>query len=128
MVTAQIAVSWGLNVERGPDWIFVRLSPAADAGFDESELAEKIWTVLEQNFTYRLVLELDQLEILQSRLIAQLVLLTKRIHSHAGLLRLCGLSAFNQEVLRVCRLDGCLPNYDDRNSAVKGEHRPLQPR
>ena len=93
-----------------------------------SALAEKIWSVLEQSFTYRLVLELDQLEVLQSYMIAQLVLLSKRVHSHGGMLRLCGLSAVNQEVLHVCRLDGCLPNYDNRSDAVMGEHRPLQPR
>jgi anti-anti-sigma factor len=128
MVTAHTAVSWRLSVDRGPDWMFVRLHPTAEGGYGESELAEKIWSVLDQNFTYRLVLELDQLEMLQSQLIAQLVMLSKRIHSHSGMMRLCGLSAVNQEVLHVCRLNGCLPNYDDRSSAVKGEHRPLQPR
>ena len=128
MVTTQLAVTWRLSVDRGPDWMFVRLHPTAEGGIDASALAERIWSVLDQNFTYRLVLELDQLEVLQSYLIAQLVMLSKRIHSHSGLLRLCGLSPVNQEVLRICRLDGCLQNYENRSSAVKGEHRPLQPR
>jgi anti-anti-sigma factor len=128
MVTAQVAAGWRLNVERGPDWIFVRLQPAIDGDIDEASLAEKIWALLEQNFTYRLVLELDRVQLLQSYMIAQMVLLSKRIHSHGGMLRLCGLSPVNQQVLHVCRLDGCLPNYDDRGAAVKGDHRPLQPR
>ena len=128
MVTAQVAAGWRLNVERGPDWIFVRLQPAIDGDIDEASLAERIWSLLEQNFTYRLVLELDRVELLQSYMIAQMVLLSKRIHSHGGMLRLCGLSPVNQQVLHVCRLEGCLPNYDDRGAAVKGDHRPLQPR
>jgi anti-sigma B factor antagonist len=128
MVTAQVAAGWRLNVERGPDWIFVRLQPAIDGDIDEASLAEKIWALLEQNFTYRLVLELDCVQLLQSYMIAQMVLLSKRIHSHGGMLRLCGLSPVNQQVLHVCRLEGCLPNYDDRGAAVKGDHRPLQPR
>jgi hypothetical protein len=55
------------------------------------------------------------------------VLLSKRINTHGGMLRLCGLSPANQEVVRICRLDGCLPNYGTRGDAVMG-HRPLQPR
>jgi anti-anti-sigma factor len=128
MVTAQVAAGWRLNVERGPDWIFVRLQPAVDGDVDEASLAEKIWSLLEQNFTYRLVLELEHVELLQSYMIAQMVLLSKRIHSHGGMLRLCGLSPVNQQVIHVCRLDGCLPNYDNRGAAVKGDYRPLQPR
>jgi len=128
MVTAQIADGWQIDVERGPDWVFIRLHPSADEGIEDFALAEKIWGVLEQSFTYRLVLELDLVEHLQSYLIAQLVLLSKRIHSHDGMLRLCGLSAENQRVLSVCRLDRCLPNFENRGDALMGEHRPLQPR
>ena len=128
MVTAQIASAWRLSVERGPDWLFVRLNPALEGEVDEFSLAEKIWTVLEQSFTYRVVLELDQLELMQSHFLAQLVMLSKRVHSHGGLLRLSGLSPANRDVLHVCRLDGCLPNYENRGAAVKGEQRPMQPR
>ena len=128
MLTAQAMAGWNLDVDRGPDWVFVRLRPAETDGTVDLSLAEKIWSLLEQSFTYRLVLELDCLELLESSLIGQLVLLSKRIHSHGGMLRLCRLSAQNQQVLHVCRLDGCLPNYDCRGDAVMGALRPLQPR
>ena len=128
MLTAQAVSGWEMDVDRGPDWIFVRLRPALHDGTDEFSLANKIWSLLEQCFTYRLVLELDRVELLQSSLIAQFVLLSKRIHSHGGLLRLCRLSPANQQVLHVCRLDGCLPNYDNRGDAVMGAHLPTQPR
>ena len=114
MVTAQVATGWRMDVDRGPDWMFVRLHPAEELGPGDLSLAEKIWSILQQSFVYRLVLELDELEMLQSSVIAQLVLLAKRIHSHNGMLRLCGLSNANQQVIHICRLDGCLPNYGSR--------------
>jgi anti-anti-sigma factor len=123
----QTDIGWRYEVERGPDWVFVRLRPDDDGLLDQASLADQLWSVLEQNFVYRLVLELDEVPIMQSYLIAQLVLLGKRIHSHGGLLRLCGLSPANQEVIRLCRLDGCLPNYVNRGHAVMGQ-RPMQPR
>ena len=116
-----------LDVERGPDWIFIRPHPPEQSWDEAAPLAEAVWAILEQSFTYRLVLELDEVPMLRSYLIAQLVLLSKRIHSHGGLLRLCGLSQPNQEVMHVCRLEGCLPNYCNRGQAVMG-HRPVQPR
>ncbi|HEY2825982.1 MAG TPA: STAS domain-containing protein [Pirellulales bacterium] len=128
MLTARAVSGWEMEMERGPDWMFIRLRPAQENGTDDLSLANKIWSVLEQSFTYRLVLELDCVEMLQSILIAQLVLVSKRIHSHGGLLRLCRLSPENQEVLHVCRLDGCLPNYDNRSDAVMDSHHRLPPR
>jgi anti-anti-sigma factor len=122
----QTDVGWRYDVDRGPDWVFVRLHPDEN-NLEADSLADKLWAVLEQSFTYRLVLELDEVPILQSYLIAQLVLIAKRINSHGGLLRLCGLSAANQEVIRMCRLDGCLPHFGNRGDAVMG-HRPMQPR
>jgi anti-anti-sigma factor len=122
----QTDVGWRFDVDRGPDWVFVRLHQD-DSNLESDSLADKLWAVLEQSFTYRLVLELDEVPILQSYLIAQLVLISKRINSHGGLLRLCGLSPANQEVIRMCRLDGCLPHFFNRGDAVMG-HRPMQPR
>ncbi|HZZ29181.1 MAG TPA: STAS domain-containing protein [Pirellulales bacterium] len=128
MFTVQAVTGWDFEVERGPDWMFVRLQPAYEGGTEEHLLAERVWSILEQSFTYRLVLELDRIEHLQSCLIAQMVLLSKRVHSHGGMLRLCQLSPVNQQMLHTCRLDGCLPNYDSRSDAVMGTHRPIQPR
>ena len=64
---------------------------------------------------------------LTSTLVGQLVWLYKRIHTTGGLMRICGLSAANHEVLRICRLDGRLPEYATRSAAVMGDH-PCQPR
>ncbi|HEY2882143.1 MAG TPA: hypothetical protein VGJ15_06905 [Pirellulales bacterium] len=128
MVTAHATDGWKMDVDRGPDWVFVRLHPSPQIEAGGFSLAEQVWSILEQSFTYRLVLELDLMPNIQSYFIAQLVLLSKRIHAHDGLLRLCGLSSANMEVIRVCRLDGCLPNYASRGDAVMGAKRPMQPR
>lgn len=123
----QIAEGWELDVERGPDWLFVRPHFLRSHAADSPPLAEMIWSLLEQNFTTRLVLEMDQVPFLHSYLIGQLVWLHKRIVSHGGLMRISGLSAPNQDVLRICQLDSRFPQYSSREDAVMG-YRPTQPR
>jgi len=83
---------------------------------------------LERHFTYRVVLELDQVSVLNSHLIGQLVQLYRRIRQHDGVMRLCGLSPYNLEVLRTCRLEDRFLPYRDREEAVMGGSRPRQPR
>ena len=62
----QTAAGWGLDVDRGPDWIFVRVHPRD--GFDDAPgLAESVWTVLEQHFIYRVVLEIDEIAFCTAR-------------------------------------------------------------
>jgi anti-anti-sigma regulatory factor len=118
---------WALKVERGPDCLFVHLECAPDASCDFSNLADQVWALLEQHFVYRLVLELDGLPLLRSQLIGQLVLLHKRLAQQGGMMRICGLSARNQQALRTSRLEPRFPQYRDREDAVLGG-RPAQPR
>ncbi len=125
MVT--LASGWHFTVDRGPDWLFVRLIPPDNPLEDSAGLADELWKLLQQQFVHRLVLEMDQVRLLGSSLLGQLVLLHKRIHTHGGLMRLCGLAAQNADVLRASRLDSRFPNYAGREQAVLG-HRPHQPR
>ncbi len=123
----QIGEGWELDVERGPDWLFVRPHFVSSQATETPLLAEQIWSLLKQNFTNRLVLELDQIRFLHSYLIGQLVWLHKRIHTQGGIMRISGLSTPNQEVLRISQLDGRFPQYLNREDAVMG-YRPTQPR
>ena len=123
----QIAEGWELDVERGPDWLFVRTRCISPQATDTPPLAEQIWSLLEQHFTHRLVLELDQIHLLRSYLIGQLVWLSKRIHTHDGIMRIAGLSTPNQELLRICQLNRHFAQYSNREDAVMG-YRPTQPR
>jgi anti-anti-sigma factor len=113
-----------LNVERGPDWLLVRIAKLDEAEPDAPQFAERVWRLLQQHFTYRLVLELDQIRLLTSRLIAQLVQLHGRIEEHSGVMRVCGLSPHNREVLHTCRLDDRLTPYENRQAAVMGSRQP----
>lgn len=122
----QAAQGCELDVERGPDWLFVRPHGESLRGH-EMELAEQVWHLLEQCTTHRLVLELDDLGPMVSSVIGQLILLHKRICAQGGLMRLCGLSPANERVLKTCRLSEYFPAYCDRNEAVMAS-RPLQPR
>ncbi len=123
----ETARGWNVSVERGPDWLFIRLQAGSAAGDDFSQLAEQVWNVVQQHFVYRVVLEIEGLNVLRSSLIGQLVLLHKRLHTQGGMLRLCGLSEGQQHAIACSRLDSRFPVYANREQAVWG-HRPTQPR
>jgi anti-anti-sigma factor len=122
-----LSPGWELDVERGPDWLIVTLHSDGAAEGSNPPLAQTVWSLLEQHFTYRVVLDLGQLSLMSTALIGQLVRLQKRICTHDGTLRLCGLSDHNLMVLRTCRLDGYFPIYCDREGAVMGDS-PRLPR
>jgi len=104
-------------VERGPDWLFVRFRPDLSRLDD---VADRLLALLDKHFIYRLVLEMDEVEVLPSLLIGQLIMLHKRILHHDGALRLCGLSPSCAEALHFCRLDQALPSFECREDAVRG--------
>jgi anti-anti-sigma regulatory factor len=124
-VMIELSSRWMLDVERGPDWLFVR--PGASGDVEGELMADSVWSVAKQHFIYRVVLECDQLNMLNSHLISQIVALRRRLQKQGGILRLCGLSDDNQQLLHSCRLDGLFPQFRSRSQAVLA-HRPLQPR
>jgi anti-anti-sigma factor len=129
MAQASVTASnWDFEVERGPDWLFVRPRRLRASSDESPPFAEQVWALLEQHFTHRLVLELGEIKYLDSYLVGQLVWLYKRIHTHDGIMRLCELSAANEEVLHACRLDGHFPQYRTREEAVMCQSQPRQPR
>ena len=122
-----LSSGWMVDVERGPDWLFVRLGVPAEGECDVSLLAESVWSVVKQHFVYRVVLECNELGVLDSAMIAQIVGLHRRLQKQSGVLRLCGLSDKNHELLKACRLDGLFPQFRSRSQAVLA-HRPPRPR
>lgn len=122
-----LANGWSLDVERGPDWLFIRLHCDPDHMWDTPPLAETLWSLLERHFAHRLVLECDDLSIMPSELLGQLVLLQKKIVTHGGQLRITGLSPAMREALHISRLDQCLQVCSDRAEALMGD-RPCKPR
>ena len=120
-----VTESWDIHVDRGPDWLFLKLPSRAD---QEPEVADRVWAILSRHFTYRLVLEMEELDALPSHLMGQLIMLQKRVMQHDGALRLCGLSEECQDALHLCRLDTALPSYANREDAVLGRVKKLTPK
>jgi anti-anti-sigma regulatory factor len=114
------SASWQLSVDVSTEWLFFHIGgPTADMALQQP-LAEQAWSIAQENEIRRMVVQLEPGVLLSSRLIGQLVLLHKRAHTHAGVLRLCGLSETNYQVLETMRLDGRFPNYRSREDAVMG--------
>jgi anti-anti-sigma regulatory factor len=123
----ETALGWNVRVDRGPDWLFLRLEADPASPCDYSGLGEQLWHILDQHFIYRLILEMDGVPTLPSALLGQLVLLHKRIAMHQGIMRLAGLSDENQRVLESSRMESRFPHYRSRAEALMG-HRPPNPR
>ena len=109
-----------LNVDRGPNWLFVKLRAKDKKPVEVPQIADKLWSISSRHFIYRLVLELEELQELQSGLLGQLVLLQERLAQCGGALRICGLSPECEETLSSCHLDSALPNHASREQAVMG--------
>jgi anti-anti-sigma factor len=123
-----VAPGCELDVERGPDWLLVRVNNLDTDPADGLSLADQLWEVMQRHFIYRMVLEMDQIPVLNSYLIGQLIQLRRRVEEHHGVIRLCGLSPYNRRVLQTTRLDNLFLPYRTREEAVLGCSRPRQPR
>jgi anti-anti-sigma factor len=122
-----------MGVERGPGWVFVSVHPPQDYPAIEEpvlpeapSLAEDVWDILQQHMVDRVVLQMDGVDFVSSRLIGQLVLLHKRIHNAGGIIRLCGLTPHCEQALKSAGLAGRFPHYDRLDDAVRGM--PVKPR
>ena len=109
-----------LNVDRGPNWLFVKLRSRANQRAEVQHIADKLWSISSRHFIYRVVLELEDLEELPSGMMGQIVLLQERLTQCGGALRICGLSPECEESLHSSQLDSALPNHASREAAVMG--------
>ena len=53
------APGYELDVDRGPDWLWIRVRGVRAAMARTASLADEIKEVVEKHFVYRVVLELD---------------------------------------------------------------------
>lgn len=122
-----LAPGWHVELERGPDWLFVRLKGEPPFDAEGMDLAERVWRMVEQEGAHRVLIELDDIDLLRSPLLGELVRLHKRVASRDGIFRVSGLSQQNYDVLRSSGLHHRLPCYRNRADAVMG-FRPTKPR
>lgn len=109
-----------LNVERGPNWLFVKLRNKRKAWAKVPQLADKLWSIASRHFIYRLVVELDELDELPQEWMDELMELQSRLVDCGGALRICGLSPQCEETLHSRQLETTLTNHPSRADAVWG--------
>jgi len=59
--------------------------------------------------------------------VRQLIALARLVNDHDGMMRICGLSDYNLNLLRRFGLRGRLPCYENREAALVGRHRRSLP-
>ena len=124
----KVIPGWELDVDRGPDCLLVKVRKPRQRAGTPPPLAEVLWSVVEQHFIYRLVVELDQIKALDDSILDQLLLLHDRIAEHGGLMRICGLAPRCRQRLLERQLDDRLVPYQDREEAVMASAMPRRPR
>ncbi|MEE3368587.1 MAG: hypothetical protein VX346_04500 [Planctomycetota bacterium] len=115
-MTHTLAGQWSVECNRGPDWLFVRLSATPDSqsgGY--AGLADSLDQLLRAELLRRLLVELDQVENLTEELIAELESLRCRLETSGGLLRISGVGAAS---LPANDRQHHLAHYPTRRAAV----------
>lgn len=116
----QLCPGWNATVERGPNCLFVRMEDS-DVQPSPGKIAEKLWGLMQVHNTNRLVLELDQVRLMRSAFLGELLTLRRTISESGGVLRLCGLNEDNRRTTKIARIDHVIPQYRSRYEAVRGE-------
>lgn len=124
---------YAVGLERGPDWLFVRLLPGdADALRLRGDLGLALWNAAREHGTNRMVVELDAIERIDDGLLDGLTVLVGLVERDGGIVRLCGLAGDNLERYASCRVAGHLPHFSCRREAVGAGSwefaRPARPR
>jgi hypothetical protein len=109
-----------LNVDRGPNWLFVKLRPKKTSRGKVPHIADKLWSISSRHFIYRLVVELDDPECVPPGWMDELSDLQKRLAECGGALRIAGATPERDEPPASGYLECALSNTATRAEAVKG--------
>jgi hypothetical protein len=107
-----------LEVERGPDWLFVKV--AGNAAGDAEDLTRCVWETIREHGASRVVLELDHVDTVDEALGCVIGEIGMRVRDAGGLIRICGLTQPELSQLRSVAAAARVPHFDTRSDAVGG--------
>lgn len=105
-----------ITVERGPDWLFVRVASGSVAA--PGELTTCLWDTIREHGASRVVLELDHVETIDEALGDAIAEIGDRVRDAGGLIRICGLNEPKLSRLRSVAANARIPHFDSRSEAV----------
>ncbi len=107
------------RVDRGPNWLFIKLLPGQTAA-QTRQWVDEVWDIVNRHFTYRVVLELEDMKDLPPGVTDKLEDLRERLIDHGGALRLCGANDNCVKSLSGSHFAMNLKNHPNRAVAVLG--------
>lgn len=108
---------WDIAVDRGPDWLFLRLERGGTTGA-ERPLADRLMQIIRVNHAHRVVVEFDGVDPLDDAILDAIAVVGSQVRDHGGLIRVCGLSAGGARRLESSDQAGDLPHFESRSAAV----------
>lgn len=109
--------AWEVAVERGPDWLFLRLE-RGDAAAPSGPLADRLLDVIRVNHAHRVVVECDRVDAVDDAILDAITTVGSRVRDDGGLIRVCGLSAGDVGRLRTSDTAGDIPHFESRSAAM----------
>lgn len=110
------ARGWSINADTERGWLYLRIGSPPDL-LAQRTLADALTATATDRGNFRLIVEFAHDVLFSSMLVGELVVLHKRVCLQGGALRLCGVSEFNREVIRLMGLTDRLQCYPDRAAA-----------
>ena len=123
-----LAPGWKTELDRGPDWLFVKLYGPNGNCADATGMAESLGMMMQQELKGRLLLEMEEVYEMPQDFVEELILLRDELEKQGSMLRLCGMAIEHEVILGRHDPSRRLTPFRDREEAVMGFYRPGKPR
>ena len=105
--------------ERGGTLIMSPRVSRIDVG-NAQDFKGLVGKMLKEKGAKSLLLDLGEVEFMDSTALGAIVAIFKGIKSEGGELRICGLSELVKELFEITKLNSIIPLYESRESALQG--------
>ena len=113
--------TYQFDIDRGPNWLLVGIRRATQGGAGLEAFATHIQSLLEQHLTNRLVVDLHRAGTVTEILAEQLAETRDWLMERGGVMRICGPSPQQREILERHGLGERFVAYRNRAEAVQGD-------